>query len=188
MCDDRDMKIAGASFPASAGFSDEAEAVEFNREKQSGVLDRAKELGRRMVGALQASGGEFAFGAAEEEDALLTLQRQILLAFVVTVGVERFCISKLAAETAHQSFYNCMKQTLPALYQELSGGDFSFYYLAYRRGGDVERRMGQTFAMLCARDGDPVYQELGEALYCWFMSVVEKKAWELEIGRQPSNG
>lgn len=183
MCEDQDMKIVGdvpLSAPAAA---DEADAEEFSREKKSGVLDRAKELGRRMVGEFQKAGGEFAFGAETGEDALLTLQRQVLLAFVATVGVERFCISKLAAQTAHQSFYNCLKETFPALYQELNGGAFSFYYLAYRRGGDVERRMGQTFAMLCARDGDPVYQELGEALYCWFMSVVEKRARELQIGR-----
>ena len=183
MCEDQDMKIVGEGPIPDLCSSDELETAAFNREKQSGILDRAKELGRRMVGEFQNAGGEFAFGAEAGEEALLTLQRQVLLAFVATVGVERFCVSKLAAQTAHQSFYNCLKETFPDLYQELNGGAFSFYYLAYRRGGDVERRMGQTFAMLCARDGDPVYQELGEALYCWFMSVVEKKAWELQIGR-----
>ena len=59
-------------------------------------------------------------------------------------------------------------------------GALSFYYLSFRRGGEVERRVGQTFAMLCSHDGDPVYQELGEALYCWFTSVVKRKIEELE--------
>ena len=97
---------------------------------------------------------------------------------------DRFCISRLTAQTARQSLYHCLKEQSPALYEEVGGGGaFSFYYLAYRRGGEVERRMGQTFAMLCARDGDPVYQELGEALYCWFLSVVEQKARELGVGK-----
>ena len=60
-------------------------------------------------------------------------------------------------------------------------GAFSFYYLAYRRGSEVERRIGQTFAMLCSHDGDPIYQELGEALYCWFLSVVKEEAENLKI-------
>ena len=58
---------------------------------------------------------------------------------------------------------------------------FSFYYLAFRRGNDVERRIGQTFAMLCSHDGDPIYQELGEALYCWFLSEVKASAKEQNI-------
>jgi len=45
----------------------------------------------------------------------------------------------------------------------------------------VERRIGQTFAMLCSHDGDPIYQELGEALYCWFLSVVRDAAEEYNI-------
>ena len=60
----------------------------------------------------------------------------------------------------------------------LDSGAFSFYYLAYRRGNEVDRRIGQTFAMLCAHDGDPIYQELGEAIYCWFISRVSKKLKE----------
>ena len=35
--------------------------------------------------------------------------------------------------------------------------------------------------MLCSHDGDPVYQELGEALYCWFLSAVRKTATELAL-------
>jgi hypothetical protein len=34
--------------------------------------------------------------------------------------------------------------------------------------------------MLCSHDGDPIYQELGEALYCWFYSVVERTVKELK--------
>lgn len=183
MCEDKDMKIVG-DMPLSVHQSaDEADAEEFAREKESGILDRAKQLGYLMVEEFQKAGGQFSFGAEGEEDSLLALQRQVLLAFVATVGVEKYCVSLLAAQAAHQSFLNRLKQAAPALYEELGGGAFSFYYLAYRRGGEVERRMGQTFAMLCARDGDPVYQELGEALYCWFMSVVEQKTRELHIGK-----
>ncbi len=181
LCEDQDMKIVG-SLPTKAENDSDAVAEEFAREKESGVLDRAKELGRRMVAEYKSAGGEFAFGADENEDANLSLQRQVLLAFVVTVGIDRYCASPLAAQTAHQRFFNDLKKDAPELYRELNeNGAISFYYLAYRRGGEVERRMGQTFAMLCARDGDPVYQELGEALYCWFMSVVEQKSRELGL-------
>ena len=44
----------------------------------------------------------------------------------------------------------------------------------------MERRIGQTFAMLCSHDGDPIFQELGEALYCWFTAEIRKIAQELK--------
>ena len=74
------------------------------------------------------------------------------------------------------------KQNHPELYAGATdNGALSFYYLAFRRGNDSYRRIGQTFAMLCSHDGDPVYHELGEALYCWFSSVVKKQIEELGL-------
>ena len=33
----------------------------------------------------------------------------------------------------------------------------------------------------CLIENDPIYQELGEALFCWFLSVVKKYAEQLNI-------
>ncbi len=105
----------------------------------------------------------------------LLLQRRVLLSFAVTVGFETYFSHKGLSDVAKKSFLDTLKADSEEVYRTSSDtGAFSFYYLAYRRGDDTERRIGQTFAMLCSHDGDPIFQELGETLYCWFLSVVKR--------------
>ena len=97
-----------------------------------------------------------------------------MLSFAATVGFEQYAIDDTVGGIAQKSFLDALKAEDVRLYETAQDtGAFSFYYLAFRRGGDTVRRIGQTFAMLCMHDGDPIYQELGEALYCWFLSVVK---------------
>jgi hypothetical protein len=112
----------------------------------------------------------------------LLIQRRLLLSFTVTVAFEQFVANDALGGLAQKSFLDTVKKTDAELYRSSSDtGAFSFYYLAYRRGGDIERRIGQTFAMLCSHDGDPIFQELGEALYCWFSSLVKTEADKLNL-------
>lgn len=112
----------------------------------------------------------------------LMIQRRLLLSFTATIGFEQFCLNDTVCGIAQKSFIDTIKSRDSELYKTSGDtGAFSFYYLAYRRGSEIERRIGQTFAMLCSHDGDPIYQELGEALYCWFISVVKKAAEELGL-------
>ena len=115
----------------------------------------------------------------EYSDYNLLMQRRLLLSFSASVGFEQYIGNDMLIGIAQKSFLDTVKKSSDEIYKTLSDmGAFSFYYLAFRRGSDVERRMGQTFAMLCLHDGDPIFQELGEALYCWFTSVVRKAVKE----------
>ncbi len=112
----------------------------------------------------------------------ILIQRRLLISFTATVGFEEFSKDDTVCGVAQKSFLDTLKNQDEQLYKTSTDtGAFSFYYLVFRRGFDLERRMGQTFAMLCSHDGDPIYQELGEALYCWFLSVVKKAAEKFEI-------
>ena len=112
----------------------------------------------------------------------MILQRRLLLSFTATVGFELCCNNDQLDGIAQKSFLDTLRKTDDELYRSSSDtGAFSLYYLAFRRGGDIDRRMGQTFAMLCSHDGDPIFQELGEAVYCWFLSEIRKYARELGI-------
>lgn len=112
-------------------------------------------------------------GIGERESNLeMLLQRRILLSFAATVGFEEFAANDVFAGLAQKSFLDFLHASGDGSAADDTGA-FSFYYLALRKGFDVERRIGQTFAMLCSHDGDPIYQEIGEALYCWFVSVVK---------------
>ena len=113
--------------------------------------------------------------ADDFSDHEMIIQRRLLLSFTATVSFEEYIKDDALCKIAQKSFLDALKQHSHDLYLTSSDtGAFSFYYLAYRRGGDIERRIGQTFAMLCSHDGDPIFQELGEALYCWFSSVVRE--------------
>ncbi len=118
-----------------------------------------------------------AVGNDETVDCEMLIQRRMLLSFTATVGFDQFAQDDTVSGIAQKSFIDNIRMADAELYRTSGDtGAFSFYYLAFRRGGEVDRRIGQTFAMLCSHDGDPVYQELGEALYCWFLSVIKDTA------------
>ena len=145
------------------------------------VSNAAKRLGEVIAEKFCADNDEFSI-ANDEFDSQMAMQRRLLLSFTASISFERFCKSDSVAGIAQKSFIDSIKKTSGSLYDTSSDtGAFSFYYLAVRRGSEIERRVGQTFAMLCSHDGDPVYQELGEALYCWFSSTIEKTVNELGL-------
>lgn len=177
---DEDIKIAG---------NRPSESVKKNLATASndGVVsaedaNRAEQLGRIVAEEFCKASAAYT-DAVEEIDVNMLVQRHLLLSFTVTVSFETYLSSDAVAGIAQKSFLSEVKRLEPNLYKHTTDtGAFSFYYLAHRRGGEVERRMGQTFAMLCAHDGDPIYQELGEVLYCWFSSRIKELAEEYGLG------
>lgn len=142
-------------------------------------IDSAKALGK-MVAVRFLEDAADNENPSEIDNCDMILQRRLLLSFTATVGFEMYCKDDMLDGIAQKSFLDTLKRNNTELYNSSSDtGAFSFYYLAFRRGGEIDRRIGQTFAMLCSHDGDPIFQELGEALYCWFMSEIKKCADEL---------
>ena len=112
----------------------------------------------------------------------MLVQRCMLLSFTATAGFEIMSENDTISGIAQKSFIDTLKNDAPDIYASTADtGAYSFYFLAFRRGGEIERRIGQTFAMLCSHDGDPIFQELGEALYCWFLSVIKSLAKQFNI-------
>lgn len=166
MCQDKDIKIFGKK-------SAPAWVVTDVPEPTSEELSRAKLCGQKVavcfVDAVRSN------EEGENNDYELLIQRRLLLSFTANICFERFIKNPALSEKAHRSFLSYLKTNKKEIYDTaVDTGAFSFYYLAYRRHNEVERRMGQTFAMLCSHDGDPIFQELGEAMYCWFSAEVKK--------------
>lgn len=181
MYSDKDIKIAGDK--PSKEIKKQKESVAESGGPSKEEIKKAREWGKRV--ALQ-----FVEDARENKtesdladfDCEMIIQRRMLLSFTATVGFEQLISNDTLSGIAQKSFIDTVKKEDAELYRTQGDtGAFSFYYLAFRRGNEIDRRMGQTFAMLCSHDGDPVYQELGEALYCWFLSVVKKTARELGL-------
>lgn len=176
MFDDSDMKIVG---------SKPSESVKNNINSATEELSKSEIIAAKELGALIAE--KFlseldAISPSDINDSQMLLQRKLLLSFTVTVSLDEFCKNDTVSGIAEKSFLDKVKNYSQELYLSCSDtGAFSFYFLAYRRKDDVERRIGQTFAMLCSHDGDPIFQELGETLYCWFSSVVKAAVEKLNL-------
>ncbi len=171
LTDDLDVKIAGDK--PSEDVRRNKNAAMQNSSVSSAEVANAKTVGKTVADSFikdaQTSVDE------EFQDYDLILQRRLLLSFTATVGFEQYINDDTLVGIAQKSFLDTLNKYSNELYKTSSDiGAFSFYYLAFRRGSEVDRRIGQTFAMLCSHDGDPIFQELGEALYCWFSSVVRK--------------
>ncbi len=172
---DEDIKIA--SLGNNKPKKDEHSSVldEYTRETAKGNTDKAKELGKLLAKEVVSHIDSFPVDENESGNAGMAVQRGVMMTFAAVVALEENIFSTVVHQTAENSFNSELERLSPDIYNAVSdSGAFSFYYLAYRRGTEVVRRMGQTFAMLCSHDGDPVYQELGEAIYCWFKSFAEK--------------
>lgn len=148
---------------------------DYEKELKSGNIEKAALIGEKLADTLIENINKFVSDDGEDNSEMM-LQRGTLLAFAATVGMEEHIKSSVILDAAKSSFNSTIEAKRKDLYRHfLESGAFSFYYLAYRRQPDeIERRIGQTFAMLCAHDGDSVYQELGEAIYCWFISLTKK--------------
>ncbi len=173
MYSDSDIKIAGDKPSLDIKKRKNAQSTVENTDKAD--IKAAREWGKNVA-------REFILDSetsAQEKETYFEMlhQRRMLLSFTATVGFEQLCENDTLSGIAQKSFLDTVKKADPELFKACEDtGAYSFYYLAFRRGSEIERRIGQTFAMLCSHDGDPIYQELGEALYCWFLSVVKNAA------------
>ena len=171
MFDDSDVKIVGSK-PSETVKKHMGENSDELLPKE--LVERCKALGSCLAEKFLKS-IDSAF-VDDNTDSQMLIQRRLLLSFTVNVVLDEYCVDDTVSGIAVKSFLDTLSIAAPNIYESCNDtGAFSFYYLAYRRRTDVERRIGQTFAMLCAHDGDPIYQELGEAMYCWFVSVVKSE-------------
>ena len=168
---DEDIKIAGNK--PSLSIKKNNDLSNNDADIPTEIVSSAKKLGE-IVATEFCKASDAYSNAVEDSDNNMLIQRLLLLSFTATISFDKYLKNEVVAGIAQKSFLKTVKNTSNELYKYTSDtGAFSFYYLAYRRGSEVERRMGQTFAMLCSHDGDPIYQELGEVLFCWFSSLIK---------------
>ena len=171
LTDDLDVKIAGDK--PSEDIKRNKNTTVQNSSVSPAQIKGAKAVGKKVAESFISD----AETEVDEEfrDYDMILQRRLLLSFTATASFEQYISDDTLVGVAQKSFLDTLNKHSSELYKTSSDtGAFSFYYLAFRRGSEVDRRIGQTFAMLCSHDGDPIFQELGEALYCWFSSVVRQ--------------
>lgn len=189
---DEDMKIATdkPSQDIQHSFLDAGQETagnliqEIQQEMQSGKLDSAKQLGANISAAVCSGDIRPPEGYEDLWNNKVLEQSQLLLAFAVASGLDEVTQSELTARTALSTFYDSLKTACPSLYDCLnSSAAISMYYLAFRRGGNIDRNIGDTFAALCHQENNPRYCAMGKELYVHFLAMIHREASHMNLAR-----
>jgi hypothetical protein len=173
--DDSDIKIAGMEPKTDDDNEAKTEAIELQRQRENGNIAKAAEVSKVLCRKFIAADGVSPFGNDSEETPEVKTERRLLLAFTVVTTTEKIVSSTILRDIIVNKFYDDLKTAIPDFYEEFKkSGSFSFYTLCIRRGSETEKLIGETFAMLCSKEGDPVYSEFGSALYLGFIDIIKE--------------
>ncbi len=169
--EDSDIKIFGAQ-PKPDEEADELRLIrQMEAQRANGNIDKAAKLGDylsdiflnedELLRRLSAEVGALDYPAA------VIHQIKILMFFAAEYCINRELPNTILKSTAINALYGNIKYGDAAFYEEFSdGGEYSFYYLAMRKETrNVLQEIGRTFSMLCGKEDDPAFVELGRRLF-----------------------
>ena len=104
------------------------------------------------------------------------LQLKILFAYAVHRIVEDYSPNPIVANACVSSFYECLENEEPELFQKITQSPaFSLYLYLHRSGEENAESVGKTFAGLCSSSLDEQTKSIGETAYCRFMGSIANK-------------
>ena len=166
----------------SVNLSTDIEAI--NSYRLNGNLQKAKELGKKLAGLTPlietSEESELAIDfkkllAPKFQSQDILFQIRVLLVF----AAESLLQLKIPAEQLSTTAINAMHDTLrrehSAFYKNISdGAAFTFYYLAMKKGRELETDIGQAFAMLCSvNKNSESFIEAGKIIWNTACRIVE---------------
>lgn len=149
---------------------------EMDSERSNGNLAKAKNLGLNLANIFIDEksineGLQELIGTLETNKEIL-FQIRILMVFGAEREIGRLLKKALLCSTAINALHDKIHDDNLTFYNEFSdGAEYSFYYLALKSSGDKVKSIGRSFAMLCGRENDFRYKELGEKL--WIKTITE---------------
>lgn len=182
--DDSDMKIV-PNDPSELFDSSEGAATAFLRETQNGNMEKARKLGAQFAAELTAGDrGIVNFGVGAYDDESTLLQRSVLFAYIVNQVVEDLASASIVAQSAMSSFYSCLQQDSPQVYERITDAAvFSMYILSVRSAPDDPCAVGNVFARLCGREGDKVFVRYGCELANYFNMYCTQLVLRMQLVR-----
>ena len=178
--EDSDIKIFGKQQADSC--DDELRLIALIEEQRAnGNTEKAAKLGdylsdiflseQELLDRLQPIVGDF-----NRFSAPVRYQIKILMFFAAEYTINRVLPNTVLKSTAINALYCNIKDGDAAFYAEFSdGAEYSFYYLAMRKESDsVITEIGKAFAMLCGKENDDGYLELGKRMFNLVCEEVER--------------
>ena len=172
--EDRDVKVFYPSGDKKRNSEkDILEIAEIlDNQRSNGNLLLARKLGEHLAAIKPENAGELDGIDLEEEgidiDKLASevlYEVRVLMIFSAQITLHSALPSVLSTEAVN-IMYNKMRDESEAFYDNvMDGTSFSFYYLAIRKGINVEENIGKNFAMLCGDEDEEDFIALGKKVY-----------------------
>lgn len=167
--DDSDIKIFN-DIKSNESFDEVSVIAEMTRQRSSGNIDKAKKLGKHLAEIfvdephlLKDLEGEV--GTLDYNDDIM-YQLKVLLVFTAEYCINHSLSSPLLSNTAVNSMYDTVSSKAFEFYDRLDdAAEYSFYYLAVRKGINIPQNIGISFAMLCGKEKDGKFTSLGTNLF-----------------------
>ncbi len=167
--DDSDVKIFNDTKNGES-FDEVSIISQMTTNRSNGNAQKAKELGKRLaerfvdephlIAEIEAELGEL------QHDEDFMYQMKVLLIFAAEYCINHLLPNPLLSNTAVNALYDTVRKKAMEFYDKLDdAAEYSFYYLAVRKGVDVSDNIGVSFAMLCGMDKDKYYMGLGKRLF-----------------------
>ncbi len=177
--DDSDVKIFNDGDENNESFDEVSFIAEMTKQRNNGNILRAKQLGKHLAEIFVdephlLSDLESEIGEIKRDDDDM-YQIKVLLVFTAEYCINRLLPTPLLSATAVNSLYDTVSKKASAFYDRLDdAAEYSFYYLSVRKGIEVSKNIGISFAMLCGEDKDPYYTNLGTRLFEVAQHEIEK--------------
>lgn len=137
-----------------------ADIETLNSHRQNGNLLKAKALGKRLAtltplidstaeDALSIDFKELLAPKFQSQDVLY--QIRVLMIFAAESLLQLEIPTAQISTTAINAMHDTLRKEHAFFYKNISdGAAFTFYYLAMKKGGDLESDIGEAFSMLCS--------------------------------------
>ena len=168
--DDSDVKIFADSDTSEEVAHEVHVIAEMTKHRSNGNIMKSKKLGKHLAeifvdepSLLSQLEGEVGKIECTEDD---MYQIKVLLIFIAEYCINHYLPAVLLSSTAINSLYDTVIKKAQTFYDRLDdAAEYSFYYLAVRKGYDIANNIGVSFAMLCGKDKDEYYTNLGKRLF-----------------------
>lgn len=176
--DDSDIKIFGQK--QAQVCDDELRLIALMEEQRAnGNTEKATKLGdylsdiflneKELLARLEPTVGKLDYPQN------ILFQIKILMFFAAEYTINRILPNTVLKSTAINALYCNIKDGDAAFYNEFSdGAEYSFYYLAMRKESDsVIAEIGKAFSMLCGKENDENFVNLGKRMFNLVCEEVE---------------
>lgn len=174
--DDNDMKIF-VKRPKDDSVDEVALIAEMNEQRSNGNTEKAKQLGKHLAElflheeTLHAD-LESVVGKIDYPKPII-FQIKILMFFTAEYCINRILPSTMLKSTAINVLYDSIMKSASDFYSEFSDGvEYSFYYLAVKKD-DITASIGKAFAMVCRKDKEEEFIDLGSRIFTAVANEVE---------------